>query len=209
MARRYGRHAAEPLTRGLRPGGRSARVVEVVLAATRAELARAGYSRLSVEAVAERAHVNKTTVYRRWPTKASLVVAAVTAVLVVEDGPQRESLRDDLLFLARWLAAWMETPEGWGVTRALFAETDEAEVQVLSRTARLKVRERWEAAVRRSMARGEVPADTDVSLVVEVTMAAVLDAFVHVTHVVDERFLEAVVRLVVTGALHGGAVPPR
>jgi AcrR family transcriptional regulator len=203
------RHGIGPITRGLRPGGRSARIVETVLATTRAMLAHSGYSRLSVEEIAARAHVHKTTIYRRWPTKAALVVAAVTGALVLSDPPARGSLREDLLALSRWLASWMETPEGWGVSRALYSETDQAEVQLLGREARLKVREQWDYTVRRAIARGELPRETDASLVVEVTMAAVLDAFVHVTHVVDDRFLEAVVDLVVTGARHGGAVPGR
>src|SRR5512138_898011 len=59
--------------RAARVGGRSERVVRDVLAAAAAEMARVGYVALRVEDVAARAGVNKTTVYRRWPTKADLV----------------------------------------------------------------------------------------------------------------------------------------
>jgi AcrR family transcriptional regulator len=201
------RPRAIPATRGLRRGGRSARVVESVFAATHEELARTGYVRLSIEAVAERAGVAKSTIYRRWPTKATLVVATVTAALVVDARPQ-STLREDLLSLARWLAAWVEAPEGWAVMRALIAEMNETEAQALNRAARHRLQEHWAAAVRRSIARGEIPAETDVSLVVEGTMAAVIDPIVHASHVVDDRFIDAIVNFVVIGALHGGGVPP-
>ena len=56
--------------------GRGAPVVHAVLEATLDELGLVGYGALSVEQVATRAGVNKTTVYRRWPTKAALVERA-------------------------------------------------------------------------------------------------------------------------------------
>ena len=44
---------------------------------TRTMLAERGYRELTVDAVAERAGVAKTTVYRRWPTKGLLIAAAI------------------------------------------------------------------------------------------------------------------------------------
>jgi AcrR family transcriptional regulator len=55
-----------PMARRRRPGGRSARVRAAAIAATLAELAETGYSALSLENVARRAGVHKTTLYRRW-----------------------------------------------------------------------------------------------------------------------------------------------
>ncbi len=49
-----------------------------ILAAAAAEVQAVGYDGLSVERVAERAGVAKTTLYRRWPSKAALVVALIT-----------------------------------------------------------------------------------------------------------------------------------
>jgi AcrR family transcriptional regulator len=48
-----------------------------ILAAARGLLAEHGYSDLTMEAVAARAGIAKTTLYRRWTTKADLVVDAV------------------------------------------------------------------------------------------------------------------------------------
>ena len=63
-----------------RVGGRSARVVSAVLRMTLEVLGQEGYAGLRVEDVAARAGVNKTTIYRRWPTRADLVVAALTSL---------------------------------------------------------------------------------------------------------------------------------
>ena len=60
-----------------RPGGRSARVRDAVLAATYAELAEHGYPALTVDAVATRAGVHKTTVYRRWGSVDDLLADAL------------------------------------------------------------------------------------------------------------------------------------
>ena len=69
------------VVQGVRTGGRSARVREAILAATFSELIDSGYAALSVEAVASRAGVNKTTIYRRWPTLDDLLVDALTTYL--------------------------------------------------------------------------------------------------------------------------------
>ncbi|HEX4700763.1 MAG TPA: TetR/AcrR family transcriptional regulator [Pseudonocardiaceae bacterium] len=62
-----------------RPGGRTARNRAAVVEATLAELARHGYPGLTVENVAERSGVHKTTVYRRWGGVDGLIVDALDA----------------------------------------------------------------------------------------------------------------------------------
>ncbi len=57
-----------------------------------------GYDRLTVDEVAATAHASKATVYRRWPTKAELVLAAfVEGVSQDADPPDTGSLREDLI----------------------------------------------------------------------------------------------------------------
>ena len=64
-------------TEGKRVHGRSARVQSAVLRATAEELGRVGFAALRIEDVALRSGVNKTTIYRRWPTKQELVRASL------------------------------------------------------------------------------------------------------------------------------------
>ena len=83
------------LVTGARTGGRSARVVKEVLAAALTTFAEQGYARLSIESVALRAGVNKTTVYRRWPTKAELLGAAFLTLRDDEpEPPDSDAPRD-------------------------------------------------------------------------------------------------------------------
>lgn len=96
-----GSHTEDP-TGVSRPGRKRdpARDAEI-LEATLAVLAEAGYERLTVDKVAARAGAARATVYRRWPTKADLVVDAVErssrADVDLEHLPDTGSLREDMV----------------------------------------------------------------------------------------------------------------
>ena len=66
-----------------RPAGRGPKVRAAVLAATLAELTENGYAALTVDSVARRSGVHKTTIYRRWKDREGLVADAVA------DSPRR------------------------------------------------------------------------------------------------------------------------
>lgn len=71
-----------------------------LLAVTLRLLQEAGYDGLTVDAVAAAARASKATVYRRWPTKAELVLAAfIEGVRHVAVAPETGTLRGDLLHL--------------------------------------------------------------------------------------------------------------
>ena len=72
-----------------------------LLAVTLQLLQEHGYDGLTVDAVANTARASKATVYRRWPSKAELVLAAFTeGVRLVAVPPNTGTLRGDLLKLA-------------------------------------------------------------------------------------------------------------
>jgi AcrR family transcriptional regulator len=106
-----------------RPGGRSARVRAAVIAATLAELADRGYSGVSLDDIAARADVHKTTVYRRWGSKEALVLEAMLEQAAETVAvPDTGSLRGDLLELARRSVVIQTSPAGQAVVRAVAAE---------------------------------------------------------------------------------------
>lgn len=73
-----------------------------LLAITLELLQEHGYDRLTVEAVAVRAKASKATMYRRWPSKADLVLAAfIEGTRSASVPPQTGSLRGDLLEIGR------------------------------------------------------------------------------------------------------------
>ncbi|GAA4895445.1 TetR/AcrR family transcriptional regulator [Actinomycetospora straminea] len=113
---------------------RGATIVAAVLAAVRAELAETGFEGLSVERVARRAEVNKTSVYRRWPTREALVAAAMEGLLE-EFGasPDTGSLRGDLHALAAPIAELAARPDGVALLRAALATTAPGDVRGAAR----------------------------------------------------------------------------
>lgn len=185
----------EPRRRGLP-------VVRKVLDATLLRLAEVGYERLSVPEVATAAGVNKTSVYRRWPTKSDLVRAALAASLdAAQAAPDTGRLRSDLLALGRATAAFIESPRGKGVLRLLFAEIDNPAVRDLaSSLLRRADREVLHVVVRRSIRRGELPPRTDANLILYTVAGALIHRAFIERRRITETLIERVVDLVLDGA---------
>ncbi len=183
-----------------RPGGRSARVVRDVLEATLEELAAHGYSPLTVEAVAARAGVAKTTIYRRWPTKAELVAAAV---LERKDDqrevPDEGSLRADLFVLLEQRARRLSTRRGRAIARALLGGIDEPEVAAFVAEVRARRPFVPKVVLARAIARLEVPKSIDGALFVELLGAPLETRLVWRGLRVDAAYLRRLIDVVITG----------
>ena len=77
-----------------------------LLAVTLQQLQEHGYDRLTVDAVASTARASKATLYRRWPTKAELVLAAfVEGTRQIAVAPDTGTLRGDLLQMGEAVCA--------------------------------------------------------------------------------------------------------
>ncbi|MEV0766675.1 TetR/AcrR family transcriptional regulator [Nocardia salmonicida] len=156
-----------------RPGGRSARVREAVLDATTAELAEQGYQGLTVDAVAQRAGVHKTTVYRRWRGPEGLVADALERA--AEQSwpiPDTGSLTGDLRALTELVRASFADPESGTVAAAFVA----AGMQHPDAAAALRgfyAARHNEAAqiVRRAVVRGEVAPEIDATEIIRLAIA--------------------------------------
>lgn len=199
--RRVSRRQPRPRT-----GGRSARVVAEVLSATLTIFSEQGYAGLSFEAVAARANVNKTTIYRRWPTKAELVGAAFIS-LRDEDAepPDTGSLRDDLIqILKRW-AERMTTPRHRAIMHAfLLGETD-PEMQAIIRRMREERPAIAKVVFERAFKRGELPKGSDTDVIAAALLGPIHSRVYWKREAVDESFIRTLVKLIVAGAVAGGA----
>jgi AcrR family transcriptional regulator len=92
-----------------------------LLAVTLDLLREHGYDRLTLDAVATTARASKATLYRRWPTKAELVMAAfVEGTRQVAVDPDTGTLRSDLLRLGEQICAHVSTHAG--TIRAVLVE---------------------------------------------------------------------------------------
>ncbi|MFM9609005.1 TetR/AcrR family transcriptional regulator [Streptomyces sp. V2] len=140
-----------------RPGGRTARVRERILAATVELVARDGIAGFRYEEVAETAGVHKASVYRNWPDREELVAEALLAYVedlatVADTGDIHRDLADFLVALAGVL----DTPFGQSLEKALQPARQAVAVQALAKVLDQRVaamRRRVDAAVER----GELP----------------------------------------------------
>jgi AcrR family transcriptional regulator len=192
-------------TQGIRVHGRAARVTETVLHAVVEELGRVGFTALRFEDVASRAGVNRTTIYRRWPTKVSLVT---DAILAYKSAPQVEStgsLREDLFDVMKASVAYASSPLGRGIVRMMLTERDDAGV---ARTAALLRAERLRATtelVEKGIARGELPRGTNAALVADLAAAPIMGRVILRREAVTEAYIRKVIDVVLAGARAGAA----
>jgi AcrR family transcriptional regulator len=189
-----------------RTGGRSARVVREVLSATLEVFAELGYAGMSVEAVAARAGVNKTTVYRRWPTKAELLGAALFSLRDEEpDPPNTGSLREDLQIVLHRLVARMETPQHRAIAQSFVLGNTDPEIQALLRRVREERPAIANVIFERAVKRRELPKGSDPQLMAAALIGPVHSRVYWKREPIDDSFIRALVNLVVSGAAAGGA----
>jgi AcrR family transcriptional regulator len=141
---------------------------EAIMAAAVQLIGEQGYDGFKMAAVAERAGVAKTTVYRRWPRRADLALATVTSVMarvtIVDSG----DLRADLADFTRRLAAAYRSP---GI-RQLVGELAHAtvrrrEVESVFRRRALARRAAVIDSIRRAADAGQLRPDADPELILD------------------------------------------
>jgi AcrR family transcriptional regulator len=186
-------------TEGVHTMGRAARVVDAVLRATAAEVARVGYAALRVDEIAALSGVNKTTIYRRWPTKGELVVAALR-LAKVPPGHDTGDLRADVIAWLRQTMEFAVSPLGSGIIRVMQSERGQPEIDAIARTLRAEQRAARKELVERAIARGELPRGADASLIGDLLFMPILSRLVNHGERVSDAYVESAVDLVLAGA---------
>jgi AcrR family transcriptional regulator len=146
---------------------------EAILDAAEAVLRENGIAGFSIEAVARRARAGKPTIYRWWPHRTALMLDVYKRFKNAKAFPDTGSLRGDLVsFLGDHLLGFWNGSLCGTVYRALVAEaqTDRDAAKVLN--AYHADRKAYSARiVERAKARGEVPADADADLVIDLVVS--------------------------------------
>jgi AcrR family transcriptional regulator len=135
-----------------------------------------GLKGLTIEAVAARAGVGKTTIYRRWPGKNELVVEAVGLLRPPGPPPDTGSLVGDLEALVAIQRKRLEaTRLPRVIPRVLGEALEEPELhaQIVERAVK-PIRDILATVVHRAMERGELREDLDVEVMVDILHAAPL-----------------------------------
>jgi len=134
---------------------------DAILRAAAEELTDSGYAGLTMDRVARRAGTNKNTIYRRWPSRAALGIAAYRQLATpTAPSPDTGALRGDALELMRRTNRNWSSPTG-GILRALLAgarDDPELLAQIQEHSAEASSAA-WLAILARAVARGEAPAD--------------------------------------------------
>jgi AcrR family transcriptional regulator len=140
------------------------------------ELAAVGYGRLSIEAVARRAGVGKTAVYRRWSSKLEMVLEIVSGV-AGQTLPRLDtgSLRGDLEMLLRIVARALQHRLASQIIPDLLAEAarNPKIAQTLQEALHTNQREVSAHLVKRAIDRGELAADTDPETAVDLIIGPI------------------------------------
>jgi AcrR family transcriptional regulator len=158
-------------------------------------LAEAGYARLTMEKVAERAGVSKDSLYRRWPNKVALVAEALQhRARAVPEVPDTGSLPGDVrAFLRALLASRQEA------SRALAAVSGEI-------TTNAELRQAWHKGlagmltgcmrviVTRAAGRGELPDGSDLELLAQLPLSLLQNWRLEQDEEPGEAVVERIVR---------------
>ena len=183
-----------------RTGGRSTETVIAVHAATIALLQQVGYEKMEIPEIAERAGVNKTTIYRRWPNKAELVMdMALTRMKSDVPLPDTGSLQGDLTTLLRSIAAVLTTPFASGLLRAIISReqddsTAEARMHFWDERYRISA-----GLLSRAITRGELPPATDTRLMMKMAVAPLFFEVLISRAVPADTEIQAIAERVIAG----------
>jgi AcrR family transcriptional regulator len=161
------------------PSGAAVLQPEITRSITEAvlgELSERGYARLSMEAVAKRAGVGKSALYRRWTSKKDMALAVVAEFSVGQaEFVDTGSLEGDIRALVEAIAQWLTHPRFSSILADLVAEMARSPElgDVVEDMIGRPRRERGRAVLLRAIDRGEVAPDIDMELALDLLAAPI------------------------------------
>lgn len=138
------------------------RTRRVVVQAAAELAAEDGFARTTIDAIAERSGVARSTIYRHWPDRADLFAEAFAVVCSVHEAPDLGSLASDLRHKARLLARGLRE-ETWGrILPSLVGAADhDDDLDRALRTFNTQRRSEAIELLQRAVARGEIEEGVD------------------------------------------------
>jgi AcrR family transcriptional regulator len=178
-----------------RPGRpRSSEADQAILDAAIEEYGEHGLNGLTVDAVATRAGVSKATIYRRYPSKADLVIAAAHAACDETNPTVTGDLRRDLRSVVAHLQAVTQDPRVGRAARMLIDDAHHDEqLRRLHREFVLQKRARTMATLAEAVRRGDLRADTDLYVATEHLAGPLFYRFLVSGDAIDDTYLDTIV----------------
>ncbi|MFC9117129.1 MULTISPECIES: TetR/AcrR family transcriptional regulator [Streptomyces] len=165
---------------------RKERSRQAILAAARALVTEETYEKVTVEAIAARAGVGKQTIYRRWPSKSAVVVAALLALSEDADGqsvtlPDTGDLRADLVLVMRATVEEFADPSFDKLIRAVNTELTNDPTLAAEYREKLAgpLDEAKKARLRSAQKAGQLASDADLDLALEMLYAPLFLRWLH------------------------------
>jgi AcrR family transcriptional regulator len=188
---------------------RDARVDQAIVKSVLQLIGERGIPELRLDDVADRAGVGKATIYRRYRSKNELITAAVSALVNEIEVPDNGSSAADLLELMRGTVAVYSDPIAAGVmpevVRSVRSEPALAEALrgglVAGRRAALR------QVLVRGVGRGDLDADLDFELALDVLGGAVFYRLLITGAPLDDQLAAGVVELILRGFAPKPAIP--
>jgi AcrR family transcriptional regulator len=179
-----------------RPGRpRSEQAEQAIIEATLDLFAEQGFEGVCVELVAARAGVGKATIYRRWPNKEELLLAALGSLKSPMPEPKGACVRDDLIAMVEVMCADKADPRK-ARRYALLLGEGEKYPRLMARYKETVVEPRRDVmrtVIRRGIETGELRPDTDVEVAVLALTGAVMAQEKSVDRTFDGDFATRVV----------------
>jgi len=171
-----------------------------------------GNVHFSVGAIAERTGVHRSTIYKRWPSRADLVLEALTLHNRRLEIPNTGNWREDVHALARALAEFAWDPAEIGMNAAVAANADAAFSKWMFKSWMPIYRE-LQRPFERAIARGELPKDSDPEVLLTMLQSPIIVTTVFQKKRPDPAFVrllaETLIRVAAPAALRGSetAIP--
>jgi AcrR family transcriptional regulator len=194
----------------VRAGGRTARVRSAVFEAAFSELRLRGYGAVSIDDIASRAGVHKTTIYRRWETKDKLLADAVRDLVdFTAPTPNTGSIVTDLRDFARLIVKVLSADVGVAVVSVLFSDAGRLpEIAKIKRDFFVERHRLAALMVQRAIARGELPAGTDSREVIGLVAAPIYYRLLVTGEPINRGVADRAARAALAAARAGTLTPP-
>jgi AcrR family transcriptional regulator len=169
---------------------------QAIMSAALELLAEVGVAGFSMDLLAQRAGVGKATIYRRWVSKEALILDALRTTTLPIPAPDEGNLRADLIGYTDQLVERFGDGRGSDVLPHLieascYDEQLRASLDEYTRGRQAAIRQ----ILQRGIDRGELPADTDVDLLVDVILGPFFYRHLLTGAPVDREFTHRLVDL--------------
>ena len=171
---------------------------ENVLRTTFDLLTEIGLEGVSIDEIARRSGVAKTTIYRHWPTRSELVIDACSRISAEQEAPDTGSFEGDVTALLTNLAELLRTAR-WSTVVPSIVDAAERDPRLAEIHSRIQIGHAapFHAVIERAVRKGEIPKSTDRSG----TIAALLGPLFYRRWFSREPLDESFVNMVVCNAI--------